>query len=469
MSPRRARRLLWRLYLVGIAQIAVAAIAILVAQRLLTLAPWAFDRQRHHSLIDSFAVFFEQPEQLERALSKLEVVSLSFYRLDGTKVASTNPALPPLPSTLLTQLQRDQSLVLPGDGPPPMTAALVWRDERVVGYGVALRRPPSVGGPHRPGARAPHPLSPPPQTVPFVIAATLVGVALISFLFARSLARPLAHLAQTARAFGGGDLSARAKLARNDEVGAVAETFDEMADQVDGLLRMQRELLANVSHELRTPLARIRVALDIASEGDLEAARQSLREIAKDWDDLDRLVEDVLTLVRFDLTQGPTQLINLLRRETLDAGDLVGRSAATFRSMHTTRELRVDVEGGPISLNGDGALLRRVLHNLLANAAKYSDADTPIDLTVRVRAEGPSAEVAFSVVDRGIGIDASDIPRLFQPFFRGDRSRARRSGGVGLGLALARRIVDAHGGTIVVRSQVGDGTTVVFSIPIFPA
>jgi signal transduction histidine kinase len=463
MNGRRsARRLLWRVYLVGIAQIAVAGIAIFVAQHLLTHAPWQFDRQRHHSLIDSFAVFYDSPDELDHALSNLEVVSLSFYRLDGSTVATTRPPLPPLEPEELERLRREEFISVPHEGKPPMTAVLVRRDGQPVGYGVALRRPPRPNG--RPAHT--HPSDPlPPKAVTFAIAATLLGAALISFLFARSLARPLAHLAATARSFGAGDLGARARLARNDELGEVAETFDEMADQVDGLLRGQRELLANVSHELRTPLARIRVALDIAAEGDLEASRQSLREIAKDWDDLDRLVEDVLTLVRFDLTASATPAVGLLRSEAIDAHTLVDRAAATFRSMQPQRALAVHIDDAPIPLHGDGALILRVLHNLLANAAKYSEPDTAIDLEVRVRPR----EVEFSVVDRGIGIDAADIPRLFEPFFRGDRSRARRSGGVGLGLALARRIVEAHGGTILVQSRVGEGTTVLFSIPTIPA
>lgn len=478
--PRRPRRrLLYTIYLVGVAQLAVAGISIFVVQRLLERAPWQFEPARSKALLESFAEFFEAPETLGRALAKLSDIDLTFYRADGQLVASTQPAIPPLAPADVERLARVPSLSIPTIGPVPITAAAVTRDGRLVGYGLVHRRPPPSSaaakelgasppmprGPAVPRRPPPGPRPPPlpfqASRLPIAIACALMGAAVISFLFARSLARPLAKMAEAAQAFGAGDLQARARLDRNDELGAVAHTFDEMAERVNALLNAQREFLANVSHELRTPLARIRVALDLAAEGDLAAARESLRLIAQDWDDLDRLVEDVMTVARFDLGQDARIPAVKLKHARIEAGALAERSAAAFRSLHRHR-LDVVLDDGPLELEGDAALLRRVIDNLLNNAGKYSEPNTPIRLDVH-RREGA---IEFAVTDQGIGIDAADLPRLFEPFFRSDRSRARKTGGVGLGLTLAKRIVEAHHGRISVHSKAGAGTTVTFTVPV---
>ena len=140
---------------------------------------------------------------------------------------------------------------------------------------------------------------------------------------------------------------------------------------------------------------------------------------------------------------------------------LAERAATAFRGAHPAHTLTVTHGDDAIPMVADGAMLRRVLDNLVNNAAKYSDAGAPIALEVR----RSGADVEFVVRDQGIGIDAADVPHLFEPFFRTDRTRTRKTGGVGLGLALSKRIVDAHGGRIVVESRVGAGTTVAFSVP----
>src|SRR5262249_22481855 len=147
-----------------------------------------------------------------------------------------------------------------------------------------------------------------------------------------------------ARAFGGGDLRARVGEARRDELGDVARAFDEMADRVTDLLRAEKELLASVSHELRTPLARIRVALDLAAEGDAEEAREALADIAGDLDELERLISDVLTAARLDLGDGSSARgVPPLRREPIDVADLLAHAGSRFRAAHPERTLRVNV------------------------------------------------------------------------------------------------------------------------------
>ncbi|MBI5489431.1 MAG: HAMP domain-containing histidine kinase [Deltaproteobacteria bacterium] len=289
----------------------------------------------------------------------------------------------------------------------------------------------------------------------------LALLAVVSLVFVRSLAGPIRRLSQVARAFGDGDTSARAHLDRRDELGDLGRAFDEMADRLVDTLRGQTELLANASHELRTPLARIQVALDIAAEGDAALAREQLGEIATDLTELEALVSDILLMARLDLERdrldGPRQP---LRLESLPAQEVVEAAVDRFRRDHPERELRIETEA-PGRLRGDRALLRRVLANLLENAAKYSDADRLIVL----RAHGDAERVVLEVSDEGIGIAPEDLERIFMPFFRTDRSRSRSTGGIGLGLALARRVVEAHGGTIVAENAQGGGTTFRVTLP----
>ncbi|MDX2093850.1 MAG: HAMP domain-containing sensor histidine kinase [Kofleriaceae bacterium] len=304
---------------------------------------------------------------------------------------------------------------------------------------------------------------PPGWTGPILI---LVGALLIlvlgAIVTARWLVRPIDRLARTARALGGGDLSARSHLARTDEIGELGVRFDEMAERIESLMRAEKELFANVAHELRTPLARIGVALDLAGEGDAAAARASLAEIAVDVGELERIVDDILTTMRFEVSgNGPGSIP--LRKQLTAPADIVEASVARHEGRHPERALEVRLASGLSTLEVDPMLVRRVLDNLLENAHKYTpDLGAPTQLSACER----DGKIVFEVADRGCGIASEDLPRVFTAFFRADRSRSRETGGVGLGLTLAKRIVEAHGGTIGVTSELGAGTTVRMELPV---
>jgi signal transduction histidine kinase len=241
----------------------------------------------------------------------------------------------------------------------------------------------------------------------------------------------------------------------------VARAFDEMAERINALLRAQTELLANVSHELRTPLSRIRVALDLASEDPAAPGSEALAEIGTDLDELEQLVSDILAAAKLDLGENRASGGPPLRRQRLSSGELIRKSAERFRARHPGRALEVQAGEGLPPLEGDAALLQRVVDNLLDNARKYSEPDQPVTL----RASAAPGGLVVEVQDRGIGIAPEDLPKLFTPFFRTDRSRTRASGGVGLGLAMAKRIVEAHGGTVSAESRASAGTTLRFTLP----
>jgi signal transduction histidine kinase len=302
-----------------------------------------------------------------------------------------------------------------------------------------------------------------------IVVFVLIVVGVSSWLLARTLTRPLRRLSQAARDFGAGHIEARVALARRDELGDVSHAFDEMADRVAALLHAERELLANVSHELRSPLARIRMALALASEGNADVARESFADIAEDIDELERLVADILTAARLDLADASTAGIPPLRCERVDPGDLVVQAASRFRASHPERTLRVDVGQTLPPIQGDPVLLRRVVDNLLENAHKYSEhPGDAVQLVARIDGhEGQDGEgLAIDVIDRGVGIAPEDLGRVFLPFFRADRSRTRATGGLGLGLTLAKRIVDAHGGRLELASAPNEGTRARVWLPV---
>lgn len=231
------------------------------------------------------------------------------------------------------------------------------------------------------------------------------------------------------------------------------------------LLNVERELMANVAHELRTPLSRIRVALEIAAEGDTATARASLEEIGVDLAELEVLIDDVLTAARLDLagggSSGPRSALPLSFKP-VTAREMAESAAARFRARHPDRTLTVSLKGEPLTLQADAVLLRRALDNLLENADKYSpDRQSPVALSLSQR----DGRACFEVVDRGIGIASHDLTRVFSPFFRAERSRTRSTGGVGLGLTLAKQIVAAHGGSIQLTSTPGAGTTARVELP----
>jgi signal transduction histidine kinase len=227
----------------------------------------------------------------------------------------------------------------------------------------------------------------------------------------------------------------------------------------------EKELIANVSHELRTPLARIQVALDLAAEGDADSARESLKEIAEDLAELERIVDDVLTAARLALSDGSsrTGAMPPIRIEEVDLQMLLERAIARFRAGHPARPVEVTFGSVIPNSRADAVLLRRVVDNILDNADKYTEDPT---CAIELSAYRAGSDIVIEVRDRGMGIAPEDAARVFEPFFRADRSRARARGGYGLGLALARRIVEAHAGTLKLLPRPGGGTVARIELPI---
>jgi signal transduction histidine kinase len=372
-------------------------------------------------------------------------VDASAFGADGRRIASNvNPPFsPPTPDEMR---QARQGLV---DRPRGISLMEARRDGALLGY--------VVFGPAWP--------QPPLWGVLMDLAFVSWWIGLLGLVIGRTLVSPLKRIADTAAAFGAGDMAARTGVRRTDEIGKVASAFDEMSERIARSRETERELLAGLSHELRTPLARIRVATDLAAEGDAATARQSLADVAEDLTELETLLTNVFSTTRLEMAAATRDHLALpLTRAEFDLGALVDKAVAHKVAQEPGRPIRVEMPAGATSalrVYADAILLRRAIENVLDNAHKYSPPGAPV--TVSVSQDNGICRV--TVADQGFGISAGDLPRVFSPFFRVDRSRTRATGGVGLGLALSKRIVQAHGGTLDIASQLNAGTTVTFSLP----
>ncbi|HTJ46234.1 MAG TPA: HAMP domain-containing sensor histidine kinase [Kofleriaceae bacterium] len=433
------RTLASRVYGFALAIVLVVGVSIIYLPRLLFGSRIEVHQHRTIALLaDDLG---RQPAtEMQATLARLEprmTGPVAIYDEHGAKIASSGEPVPPAPSAdELTEIAAHGDLV---------------DDNRLV-----ARTPNGFFVVHQ---------APPPQIFTTkTITLWAVALALIlagSLLFARSLARPLGVLGSAAARFGKGDTQARARLGRRDELGDVGQAFDDMADRIEHLLRAQRDLVADVSHELRTPLARLRVALEIAADDPSEAA-ETLREIQSDLDELEQLVDNVLTAGRLD-AGAPGALA--VQRRPIKLGELANTSANRFAQLHAGRRLKVALDAPDATVAGDPVLLRRAVDNLLDNAAKYSEPETQIDLRVQA-APGANDQIEVVVADQGVGMSDDELAHAFTPFWRADASRTRGTGGVGLGLTLARRIARAHDGDIQLASRRGEGTTATLRIPV---
>lgn len=296
---------------------------------------------------------------------------------------------------------------------------------------------------------------PPPRSVAWVLLGVLVLIGIAAAFARRWLGKPLLRLGETARAIADGNLSARTELRSNDEIGETGRAFDAMAERVESLLRSHRELLAGVSHELKTPIARIRVALELAQEANATPdVGSELTGIGEDLAELESLVEDVLAGARIELANGRSAALPIHPQPML-VSELLQRAKARFTERHPARVVTLAIDDD-VERELDPVLVRRAIENVLDNAHKYSPAEAPIRMRVTVI----DGHAEITVEDHGLGISAADRARVFTPFFRVDSPEVRASSGLGLGLALARRVVEAHDGSIDLDSTPGEGTTV---------
>lgn len=306
-----------------------------------------------------------------------------------------------------------------------------------------------------------------PPGVRVVVAALAMGTGL-GLLVAIGVTGPLTadlrQLAATARRVADGDRDVRTRIDRRDEVGALADSLDRMVDQLARFeeARTRDEasrhlLIASIGHDLRTPLASLRAAIEAIQDGVAPDPDRYLRSMAGDVDLLSGMVDDLFVLVRLRAGDLP------LDRTPLDLFEVADGAVEALIPLAASREVSVAcVGGGAAPVAGDLRALDRVLRNLLDNAVRHAPADTRVQVTVET--DGSSA--VTSVRDEGPGFPPEFVARAFDLSARADAARSRDVGGAGLGLAIAREFVDAHGGEIWIEQT--DATTVAFRLPLAP-
>ena len=351
--------------------------------------------------------------------------------------------------------------------PPEFFAPIVSEDVPVGSVAVMFRgfgSPPFAGGSI--GA-SPSPGAEPPLTR-FVEAvrrsltvagliAGAVGVLLV-ILISRRMLRSIGSLTSAARALGGGDLTHRADVKGNDEIADLGRAFNSMADSLEDSERRRRNMVADVAHELRTPLTNIQGHIEAMQDGLIAPDAESLDAVHRQTLHLNRLVEDLRLLAATESRDFELAL------EPVTVADIVARVADSFRARaHAgSVDLVVRVPEDLPTLELDRLRTEQALANLMDNAVAH----TPRGGTITLSAENVSDSVRVSVADTGAGIPADALRRVFERLYRFDPSHERDTGGSGLGLTIARHLVEAHGGTIWAESAPGSGSRFGFDLPI---
>lgn len=440
------RRMFWRIYLYGLVLLVGAVTSVAITGSILDGKYGEEIINENYRQLETLALTGDPKlGPLLDLLAMERGLQATLYDLQGTmKLSSAKPPFKELDDTELRNLRAGQ-FWFKRDGKTVLVVP-TWKGDTLVGY--LLHYSPThpkyyslMGG---------------------LLALVLLVMAVVSVPAARLIAAPLERLTAVVEEFGQGRLSARIGLKGRSEVATLGRTFDEMAARMEGLIRGQKELLANVSHELRTPLARLGVTLDLVEDGHPDELAKRLPELRRDIGELQQLVDGVLQMARLDLAvnhagqPGPR-----VQRARLPLNDFLKDTVERFQRGSPDCPLQLSLPSDPPELDADPVLVRRALHNLLDNARKYSEPGSPVTLRAQVDADS----VRLEVEDRGIGISSADLPQLATPFFRTDRSRTRETGGLGLGLTLVRRIVEAHGGTLSFQHATEQGTRATLTFP----
>ncbi|MCG5531713.1 ATP-binding protein [Halorhodospira halochloris] len=272
------------------------------------------------------------------------------------------------------------------------------------------------------------------------------------------LSRPLRRLRRASQALASGDLHARVPVVERggDEIAALGRDFNAMAERLESLVEAQNRLLRDISHELRSPLSRLQVALELArreTSGDSNA----LAKMENDIERMDQLIGQLLTLARLESGAGASNM------ESVDLHELIGQVCEDAQFEAQASGCNVLKEDGPrLQITGDRHLLRSALENVLRNALRYTPAGGVINVAWQRDQDG----IWVSVIDSGPGVSEERLNDLFEPFVRLSAARERDSGSCGLGLAIVRRAVQAHGGSVAAHNRPQGGLEVRFWLPL---
>ena len=289
------------------------------------------------------------------------------------------------------------------------------------------------------------------------VVSALIALAMVQVL-ARGMTSPLREMASASRAMARGEHGRRVRATSMDEVGELARAFNAMSADLEDLDRLRRDLVANVSHELRTPISALQARLENLVDGVEPPEPEIFRTMLRQVERLGRLVSQLLDLSRLESGSVPLQRRPFPLREVLED------AAAECRLHAPATPVHVRVEPPDLVADGDPERVHQVVANLLENAVRHSPAGAAVEIAACRDGRGASV----SVIDAGPGIPDEEAARVFDRFYRSDSARASADGGAGLGLAIARWIVELHGGSIRPEQRPAGGFRMVFVLPPAP-
>lgn len=294
----------------------------------------------------------------------------------------------------------------------------------------------------------------------FLAAAIAVAISVMIGLFvSRMLTNPIRRITGTAKQIRDGDLSARTNMRGDDEIDQLGETFDEMATSLEKDLKHERRLTSDVAHELRTPLMAMLATVEAMQDGVYPTDNEHLETVASETRRLARLVQQMLDLSRMENHTAPMNI------EAVDMVELVRGIVNAQEPLFHERDLRLrfadETQGKMPFIKVDPDMITQCVINLMSNAMRYTPEGGWVIVTVGLDRK----HLTISVSDTGIGIAKEDLSRIFGRFWRADASRAREAGGLGVGLAVTKQIVERHHGFISVESELEKGTTFTIHLP----
>ena len=289
------------------------------------------------------------------------------------------------------------------------------------------------------------------------ILAAVFTTGLVCYGLARYLVAPIVKLQAAAKNLSEGDLQTRIELKRRDELGKLAQDFNQMAQRIESLVLSQKTLNRDISHELRTPLARLGVALELARTKSNNETQPHLARIERESYRLNEMISQILTLSKLEtgLSNFQASRINLAKIVKEVVAD------ANFETSNGSKQIEI-AENEDAYVEGNERLLQSAIENIIRNAVKY----TPENSAVKVTLEKENGIAKISVRDYGKGVEDAKLKDLFRPFYRVDEARERKSGGVGLGLAITERAVSAHGGKVWAENAADGGLIVKIELPL---
>ncbi|MCL1797315.1 MAG: HAMP domain-containing histidine kinase [Eggerthellaceae bacterium] len=296
------------------------------------------------------------------------------------------------------------------------------------------------------------------QAIIFASALAIVLAMCLGFLFARNLVNPINRMTKTAQAIKNGNLSARTELTGDDEIARLGATFDAMADSVEHDRELERRLTTDVAHELRTPLMAIQSTVEAIVDGVFAADTERLEIVNSEVERLARLVDALLRLARLENRN------TRLNEEVIDVGELVSGIVVTHEAFVDDSGLTMTFQADKnVHIFGDADMISQATTNLISNAVRY----TPEGGHIGVRVKQGELMASIAVQDTGIGLTPEEAKMVFSRFWRADAGRSREHGGLGVGLAVVKEIVDRHGGWVQVEGKPNQGATFTIHIPLY--